>query len=621
MSTQYNDRVIIQTDVDFFYGQVEELENPALKGQPFGVQQKHIIVTCNYIARARGIKKLQLLTDALKLCPDLVIVNGEDLERYRVASKSIFHLARSIVWGKKVERLGMDELFMDVTEMVDFHLSEMGWTGDDNTSLEVEKEQVFHIKQNEMSFTYNPYTWAGFKIDADGDRASQTSQSQERLTWHTIKLHAASHLAYFIRNQIRSRLGFTCSAGVASSKVMAKLAADAHKPNNQTLLCPNMYEEFIQSLPIRRIMGIGYKTAKTLKDKLHSSKEQPTSADHEAHEDLSEEHPEWHFPDLTVAYIHEHCRKEQFVDWFGDKQGEQTWDLLHGIDKAPVIPTPLIPTQISIEDSFRQCGSIQEAKTRLLELAVDFIKRLESELLTDNTWVKYPTTLRLTTRARGPKNTRAMRDTRISKSDRMPVDIFETDQSIEDRASSLVERSLLPMLRKLVTEPFELTLLNIAAAQLSKSRPSGSIHGYFAKEVITSDKIMTRPDDIDESVWSDLPVDIQRELLYHHAVAKPPALTENSLETPGGKDDLLEYAPSPPKRRIDDVDKAAMLRPTTKRRYSEDDLEFAPSAYETMIMLEDDENLESCHVCGSSLFPWAMRAHRLFHDMKEGDTQ
>lgn len=346
----------------------------------------------------------------------------------------------------------------DVTEMVDFHLSEMGWTGDDNTTLEVEKEQVFHIKQNEMSFTYNPYTWAGFKIDADGDRASQTSQSQERLTWHTIKLHAASHLAYFIRNQIRNRLGFTCSAGVASSKVMAKLAADAHKPNNQTLLCPNMYENFIQALPIRRIMGIGYKTAKTLKDKLHDSKEQTTSADHEAHDDLSEEHPEWHFPDLTVAYIHENCREEQFVDWFGEKQGEQTWDLLHGIDKAPVIPTPLIPTQISIEDSFRQCGSIQEAKTRLLELAVDFIKRLESELVTDNTWVKYPTTLRLTTRARGSKNTRAMRDTRISKSDRMPVDIFETDQSVKDRASSLVDRSLLPMLRKLVTEPFQLTL-------------------------------------------------------------------------------------------------------------------------------------------------------------------
>lgn len=163
--------------------------------------------------------------------------------------------------------------------------------------------------------------------------------------------------------------------------------------------------------------------------------------------------------------------------------------------------------------------------------------------------------------------------------------------------------------------------LNIAAASLSKSRPSGSIHGYFAKEVIASDKLMIRPDDIDESVWSDLPPDIQRELLYHHATAKPTTLTENTLEAPGASDDLSEIVPSPPKRRLDAVDNVFMVPPSTKRRYSEDDMEFAPSAYETMIMLDDDENMESCHVCGSTLFPWAMKAHTLFHDMKESDTQ
>lgn len=43
---------------------------------------------------------------------ELAIVNGEDLTRYRAASKSIFQLARSLVWGEKVERLGLDELFM-----------------------------------------------------------------------------------------------------------------------------------------------------------------------------------------------------------------------------------------------------------------------------------------------------------------------------------------------------------------------------------------------------------------------------------------------------------------------------------------------------------------------------
>jgi nucleotidyltransferase/DNA polymerase involved in DNA repair len=48
----------------------------------------------------------------LQLNKELAIVNGEDLARYRVASKGIFHLVRSLVTGQKVERLGLDELFI-----------------------------------------------------------------------------------------------------------------------------------------------------------------------------------------------------------------------------------------------------------------------------------------------------------------------------------------------------------------------------------------------------------------------------------------------------------------------------------------------------------------------------
>lgn len=43
------------------------------------IQQKQIIVTCNYVARKRGLRKLQLLSEAKKACPELVVVNGENL--------------------------------------------------------------------------------------------------------------------------------------------------------------------------------------------------------------------------------------------------------------------------------------------------------------------------------------------------------------------------------------------------------------------------------------------------------------------------------------------------------------------------------------------------------------
>lgn len=67
-------------------------------------------MTCNYEARRRGLYKLQLIREAKRVCPDVVIVLGEDLTRFRDASKSLYNILRGFVWSEKVERLGMDEV-------------------------------------------------------------------------------------------------------------------------------------------------------------------------------------------------------------------------------------------------------------------------------------------------------------------------------------------------------------------------------------------------------------------------------------------------------------------------------------------------------------------------------
>ena len=74
------------------------------------MQQKQIIVTCNYEARRRGLYKLQLVREAREKCPDVVIVLGEDLTRFRNASKDNYNFIRSGIWGNRVERLGFDEV-------------------------------------------------------------------------------------------------------------------------------------------------------------------------------------------------------------------------------------------------------------------------------------------------------------------------------------------------------------------------------------------------------------------------------------------------------------------------------------------------------------------------------
>ena len=97
-------------DYDCFYASVVENETPVLKSLPLAIQQKHIIVTCNYEARRRGLYKLQLIREARRVCPDVIIVLGEDLTRFRNASKDLYNFLRASIWSGKAERLGFDEV-------------------------------------------------------------------------------------------------------------------------------------------------------------------------------------------------------------------------------------------------------------------------------------------------------------------------------------------------------------------------------------------------------------------------------------------------------------------------------------------------------------------------------
>lgn len=83
-----------------------------MKSRPLGVKQKNILATCNYNARSHGVKKLMLITEAKKLCPELVLVDGEDLTPFRDVSKTMFNFLRPFSWNNRAERLGFDEVFL-----------------------------------------------------------------------------------------------------------------------------------------------------------------------------------------------------------------------------------------------------------------------------------------------------------------------------------------------------------------------------------------------------------------------------------------------------------------------------------------------------------------------------
>ncbi|XP_069737098.1 DNA polymerase iota-like isoform X2 [Phaenicophaeus curvirostris] len=115
-------RVIVHLDLDCFYAQVEMIRRPELRAKPLGVQQKSIVVTCNYVARNLGVRKLMAVEEAKEKCPHLVLLNGEDLTPYRETSYRVTELLQETC--PLVERLGFDENFVDVTELVEKRLEQ-----------------------------------------------------------------------------------------------------------------------------------------------------------------------------------------------------------------------------------------------------------------------------------------------------------------------------------------------------------------------------------------------------------------------------------------------------------------------------------------------------------------
>ena len=68
-------------------------------------------------------------------------------------------------------------------------------------------------------------------------------------------------IALSIRNDIRRETGLTASAGIAPNKLVAKIASDWNKPDGQLVVPPSQVEAFMQNLPVKKIWGIGPKSA------------------------------------------------------------------------------------------------------------------------------------------------------------------------------------------------------------------------------------------------------------------------------------------------------------------------------------------------------------------------
>ncbi len=200
-------RVIFHLDMDAFYASVEQRDNPELRGKPVIVgsppTQRGVVCAASYEARAFGVRSAMPSVTAGRLCPNGVFVRPR-MDRYREESHEIMRMIAET--GAVLEPMSIDEAYADVSAV------------------------------------------CGAAGEADADAC----------------LERAVPLAREIKRRIQSERRLTATIGIASNKLLAKIASDHQKPDGLTLIRESDKVRFLRPLPVRALYGVGRVTEQVL---------------------------------------------------------------------------------------------------------------------------------------------------------------------------------------------------------------------------------------------------------------------------------------------------------------------------------------------------------------------
>ncbi len=194
-------RIIGHIDMDAFFASVEEHDKPYLKGLPVIVgsdpqegKGRGVVSTANYQARKLGIHSALPIQQAWKFC---------EASRKAGGPRCAFVTSGFARYGKASR---------DVFSVVSSLVPVMAQTSIDEAYLE-------------LSFC------------------------------GTFK--KAVTLALKIKKEVKSKTGLTCSIGIGTNKMIAKICSDFEKPDGLTVVVSKETEKFLRPLSIRAIPGVG----------------------------------------------------------------------------------------------------------------------------------------------------------------------------------------------------------------------------------------------------------------------------------------------------------------------------------------------------------------------------
>ena len=216
-------RVIFHLDMDAFYASIEQRDNPSLRGKPVIVggppTQRGVVCAASYEARKFGVRSAMPSATAGRLCPKGVFVRPR-MEHYREESGKIMAIVAHT--GALIEQVSIDEAYLELPEVAG--------------------------QASRIAAPSNAMLTGGPAVPSDADEA----------------LYLAVPLARELKRRILAERGLTASIGIATNKLLAKLASDFNKPDGLTLIPERDKVLFLRPMPVRAIHGVGKVTEQAL---------------------------------------------------------------------------------------------------------------------------------------------------------------------------------------------------------------------------------------------------------------------------------------------------------------------------------------------------------------------
>ncbi|XP_049405506.1 DNA polymerase eta isoform X2 [Solanum stenotomum] len=339
-------RVIAHVDMDCFYVQVEQRKQQSLRGQPTAVVQYNSwqgggLIAVSYEARKFGVKRSMRGDEAKQVCPEIHLVQvpvargKADLNTYRNAGSEVVSILSR---RGRCERASIDEVYLDLTIAAEAMLADNPPECLETISEEVVQSHVLGLEEVGSDARENVRHWF---TRSDASRRDKL-------------LACGAFIVAELRLQVLEETEFTCSAGIAHNKMLAKLASGMNKPAQQTVVPFSSISKLLRTLPIKKMKQLGGKLGTSLQIDLGVN---------------------------TVGDLLQFS-EEKLQEYYGVNTGSWLWNTARGINGEEV-KERLLPNSHGSGKTFpgpRALKTVASVEKWLNELCEELSERLQSDL-------------------------------------------------------------------------------------------------------------------------------------------------------------------------------------------------------------------------------------------------